>query len=52
MWGVNIKQKATKLTDSYAQTTVWWLPEEQGRKDEESKGGQIYGDGRRLDFEW
>lgn len=36
------------------QTPDWWLPEGKGGlgEDEEGKGDQIYGDGRRLGFGW
>ena len=33
--------------------TVWWLPGKMGLgENEEGKGAQIYGGGRRLNFGW
>lgn len=50
----DIKQKATNKTNAQTQTTEDWLPEgkREGRKDEEDKRGQMYGDGGRIDFGW
>ena len=58
MW--NIKQKATNEQgqktnrNSETQTKDWQLPEGKGvwEEAEEDQGGQIYDDGRRLDFGW
>ena len=43
----------TKQTNSQTQATVSLLPEGKGGDgDEEGRGGQIYGDRKRLDFGW
>lgn len=50
MWDIKLKATCEQTwkqinKNSYTQITVWWGPDV---KDGESKGDQMYGDGRRL----